>query len=241
MRTRRKSSWPAGTTAPTVASRAEMMPSSGASTWVIFRRNCCDWTWACADCTRACADWTRARAVWAAVRYWAICWALSAPLGSTAFARSALACASADAACDSASPARASASAASALARSARTVSVAKTARTCPRLTAAPTSTRTSAIRKPLTSAPIEASCQALMLPLADSVSAMSLFWGRTVLTTNAGRLAGGAAEADDAAWAAVGTRSTRPSATLMTPMSTATLTEVIAPIGAGATAAVGL
>jgi len=40
LRTMRNSSVPAPTTAPTVALRAEMMPLSGATTWVYFRRSC---------------------------------------------------------------------------------------------------------------------------------------------------------------------------------------------------------
>ena len=67
-RIRRNSSWPAGSTAPTVALRAEITPSSGASTCV----------WRSAQLLRLrraarCAS-SRACAVRSAVRYWLICW-----------------------------------------------------------------------------------------------------------------------------------------------------------------------
>ncbi len=99
-RIRRNSSVPLGTTAPTVALRAEMMPASGASTCVFFRRS----SWAAST---ALADSTRARAVCSAARYWLICCPLKVPVFSRVRTRLALAVASVAWAPVSATPARA--------------------------------------------------------------------------------------------------------------------------------------
>jgi len=91
LRIRRNSSAPLLTTAPTVAVRAEITPSSGARTEVCDSRTSC----AC-SCARAAA--TRARAVASAVMYWLICEALMAPVCDSVRARAALLAASAAAA-----------------------------------------------------------------------------------------------------------------------------------------------
>ena len=95
----RNSSWPAGSTAPTVALRDEITPSSGASTAV-----CETLSWRACRPAR-CAS-RRARAVRSAVRYWLIVASLSAPVASRLFARCALALASASVASASATAAR---------------------------------------------------------------------------------------------------------------------------------------
>ena len=101
----RNSSVPAGTTAPTVALRAEMMPASGASTWVFFNRS----SWAA---NTAFADSTRAKAVCSAARYWLICCPLNVPVFKRVRTRFALAVASVAWALVSATPARACATSA---------------------------------------------------------------------------------------------------------------------------------
>ena len=148
-------SLPAPATAPTVALRAEIMPLSGAKTWVCLRRSNCASNWALAESTRALATCS-------CVRYWLTCWALKAPLPCTARARSALAAASAAVAWASARAARAKAT-------SACTLSAAKVASNCPFCTLSPTAACSSAIRNPLDSAPTLASCQAATPPLAAS------------------------------------------------------------------------
>ena len=183
----RNSSVPAGSTAPTVALRAEITPSSGASTCVCRSRSAC--TLACARCAsrRACA-------VRSAVMNWLICWSLKAPLVCSSRARLALTAASASAASASATTARICAT-------SACIMSGAKVASTWPRRTTSPTLTRTSARRRPLASVPMIASCQAAMLPLAAIFSGKLALCGCVVVTLSAGRgAAAGAAFLSSAA-----------------------------------------
>ena len=119
------------------------------------------------------------------------------PEGCSRRARSALAVASA-------SPASASLRLARVWSRSARKVSLCKRARTCPFLTRSPTFTRTSSVRNPPASAPITASCQAAMLPLAERSKGHSLGTACVTETVNAA-LAGLAAGASEAAIACGG------------------------------------
>ena len=163
---------PAGSTAPTVALRAEMTPSSGASTCVWRSRS---------SCTLAAARVAsrRAFAVRSAVRYWLICCALKAPVVDSSRARCALAEASASVASASATPARV-------WFRSAWIVSGAKVASTWPRRTRSPTPTRTSASRSPLASVPTLASCHAAMLPLALNLTGSVAVCGVVVVTVSA-------------------------------------------------------
>ena len=174
LRIRRNSSAPGFTTAPTVALRDEITPSSGDSTCVWFSRTSC----AC-SCARVAS--TRALAVASAVRYWLICEALIAPVSRSVRARAALLAASA-------ALASASARLALAWATSARSVSGAKRASTWPRRTRSPTPTRTSLMRRPPASAPMIASCQAARLPLAASVTGIAACCGVTTSTVSAGR-----------------------------------------------------
>jgi hypothetical protein len=174
----RKSSCPAGSTAPTVALRAEMTPSSGATTAV-----CVTLSWRA--CTAARCASRRARAVRSAVTYWLIVASLSAPVARRLWARSALAAASASVASASASDARV-------CSRSTCIVSGENVARISPRLTTSPTLTRTSARRRPLASVPMLASCQAAMLPLACTVSGSVARCGRVTTTLSAGLAATG-------------------------------------------------
>ena len=168
----RNSSVPAPTTEPTVAVRAEITPLSGAVSCEFFSRTCTTDTFA-----RAAS--TRARAVDSAVVYWAICWALNAPVSFRLSARDALAAASASVAC-------ASATAACTCSSSARAVSELKVARTWPFFTISPTVTRTSVSFKPFTSAPMMASCQGAILPLAFTCKPSALLCGCTAVTVNA-------------------------------------------------------
>ncbi len=169
----RKSSVPAPTTAPTVAVRAEMTPLSGASNWVCFSRTCC-------TARVALAASRRALAVFSAVMYWLICCSLRAPLACSVRAFSALPAASSALASASAMLARPCAT-------SAWTDSSAKTASTWPARTVSPTLARTSVNRRPLASLPMRASCQAVMLPLADSLMGRLVWLGNTVVTVSAG------------------------------------------------------
>jgi hypothetical protein len=168
----RNSSLPAPTTAPTVALRAEIMPLSGAVSWPFLNRTCA------AD-SRARAASTRALAVCSAVVYWAICCALMAPVSCRLRARWALAAASAALACDSAKLA-------CTCSTSARAASTLKVASTWPRRTTSPTFTRTSSSFRPLTSAPMLASCQAATLPLAESCTPNAPLLGLTAATVRA-------------------------------------------------------
>ncbi len=170
----RNSSVPADTTLPTVALRAEITPSSGASTCVLRPRTCC-------AASTASAASTRAFAVCSLVWYWLICCWLSAPVACRVRARAALPAASA-------AVARASASEALACAMSACTVSGEKVASTWPFFTRSPTLTRTSASRSPFDSEPTLASCQAATLPLAASVTASSVVSGWPMVTVSTGR-----------------------------------------------------
>src|SRR5471032_2888191 len=169
----RNSSVPAPTTEPTVAERDEMMPLSGATTCVYFRRS---------SCVASCAllDAIRALAVCSAVRYCVICCALMAPVLCSERARCALAAASAAFAC-------ASCTAALACARSALTVSFENTASIWPARTTSPTLTRTSVRRKPFDSLPMTASCQAATLPLALSLMGRLAVCGWAEVTVSAG------------------------------------------------------
>jgi|GEM_PF-1400664 len=72
-------------------------------------------------------------------------------------------------------------------AASAFTVRVEKTASIWPERTVSPTSARTSTSCNPLSSDPMEASCQAAMLPLPLKVSGHSAYSGTTVVTLSAG------------------------------------------------------
>jgi hypothetical protein len=176
-RIRRKSSVPAATTLPTVAVRAEITPSSGASTCVLRPRTCC-------AASTASAASTRALAVCSVVWYWLICCWLSAPVACSVRARAALPAASAAVALASASEARD-------CAMSACTVSGENTASTWPFLTTSPTFTRTSASLRPLDSEPTTASCQAATLPLAASVTVSSVASGLATVTVSEGLGAG--------------------------------------------------
>ena len=173
-RIRRNNSAPAGSTAPTVALRDEITPSSGERTCVWRSRSAC--TLASARCASSLAC-----AVRSAVMNWLICCALNAPLLASSRARAALAAASASAASASATAARTCATSACAM-------SGAKLASTWPFLTRSPTLTYTSASRRPLASVPTIASCQAAMLPLALMRSGSVIGLGCTVVTVKAGR-----------------------------------------------------
>ena len=172
-RIRRNSSWPGCVSEPTVAARAEITPSSGATTRVCERRSS-------SACTLARAATTRDAAVFSAVRYWLICCLVNAPSGPIWRARSAFAVASAAVAC-------ASASAAFDCASSASMVSLSTRARIWPFFTRSPTFASTSVRRWPLISEPITASCQAAMLPLAASVCAHSAGCSVIAVTLSAG------------------------------------------------------
>jgi hypothetical protein len=140
--------------------------------------------------------------------YWLICCALRAPVASSVRAR----CASAAAA---ASCASASATAARICACSAFTVSAAKRASNWPFFTTSPTFTRTSSSRSPLASVPMLASCQAAMLPLADSRRASVARCGCTSSTLSEGFGAVWAVGAAPvAALSSSAARTLRPSAT---------------------------
>ena len=169
----RNSSVPLASTAPTVALRDEMTPLSGANTWVFVRRNCC-------APSNPLAASTRALAVCSEVWYWLICCVLKAPLFCSVRARSALPAASAALASASTRLARA-------CARSAWMLSGANTASTCPARTTSPTLAFTCVRRKPLDSAPMLASCQAAMLPLAVSLTDRRPSCGLTVVMVKAG------------------------------------------------------
>ena len=180
LRINRNNSAPPATTPPTVAVRAEMTPSSGASTCVLRPRTCC-------AASTALAASTRAFAVCSAVWYWLICCWLNAPVSCSVRARDALPAASA-------AVARASANDARAWATSASIVSGEKVASTWPFLTTSPTFARTSSSRSPLASEPTMASCHGAMLPLAASVTVSSDVSGRATVTVRTGRAAGTAA-----------------------------------------------
>ncbi len=102
----------------------------------------------------ACAEASEAREVASVIRYSSIFCADSAPLLSAIFARRVLETAWS-------SEARACATAASCLRASAFTVASASRARSWPRLTLAPTSTSSSAMRRPPVSGLTMTSCQA--------------------------------------------------------------------------------
>ena len=174
-RIRRNSSWLGCVSEPTVAVRAEITPSSGATMRVCASRTSSAWT-------RARAAARRAAVVCSAVRTWIVACGLMKPCDCNCFERSALALASASAA-------SASTTDAVACARSAETASAAMRASGWPRLTVSPTLTSTSVSRKPESSAPMMASCHAVMLPLAEIVRGQSAFCGATVLTVSAGRV----------------------------------------------------
>src|SRR5688572_5976623 len=173
LRIRRKSSVPAPTTAPTVAPRAEMMPSSGARRVVCERRTSC-------ACSAACAASTFACAVFSPVRSCCVSTVESAPVPWSLRARCAFPSASAALASACATLARACAT-------SARTASALKVASTSPCFTLSPTFTRTSSMRRPGTSAPTIASCHATRLPLAASSTGILAFCGVVVATVSAG------------------------------------------------------
>ena len=172
-----KSSVPVPTTAPTVAVRDEITPLSGASTRVCRPLSCC-------APNTACAASALALAVFSSVRYWLICWVLSAPELCSVRARSALAAASAALACASTRFARACAT-------SACVLSVENVASTCPAFTTSPTLAITCVRRKPLDSDPMMASCHAVMLPLAASRMGRLPGCGFSSVTVRAGLLLG--------------------------------------------------
>ena len=177
LRIMRNSSAPLPTTAPTVAVRAEITPSSGASTCAKPRRSC----WLPSVLFNAS---TRAWAVFSSVTYWLIWLALSAPVVCRLRARSALATASAAVAWASSKLARAWATSACGAAGE-------KRASTWPLRTTSPTLARTSVSRKPVASAPTTASCQAATLPLAARLTGSTVGLGWVVDTVRAGLAAG--------------------------------------------------
>ena len=166
------SSAPLPTTAPTVAVRAEITPLSGASNWVCAKRSCC-------TLSAARLASSLALAVLANVRYWLICWSLSAPLACRVRALSALPAASA-------ALASASARLALACATSARPLSLENVASTWPTRTRSPTLALTSISLSPSDSLLMMASCHAAMLPLADSAIGKLRATGLSVLTVRA-------------------------------------------------------
>ena len=175
-RTMRNISVPACGTAPTVAVREEITPSSGA----VMRAKPCR---VFCNCSMARAACTCAAVALAAVLSWLICCWLKAPVPSMLRARSALDWASCACAC-------AESKLACACSTSASMVSVAKVASTWPFFTSSPTLTFKSAKRKPCVCVLMEMSCQAAMLPLATNSSGTSPFSATTVCTVNAGRAA---------------------------------------------------
>ena len=166
------SSAPLPTTAPTVAVRAEITPVSGASNWVCVKRSCC-------TLRAARVASSLALAVLASVRYWLICWSLSAPLACRVRAFSALPLASS-------ALASASARLALAWATSARPRSLANVASTWPLRTRSPTLAFTSSSLRPSDSLLMMASCHAAMLPLADRAMGKLRATALSVLTVSA-------------------------------------------------------
>ena len=177
LRIMRNSSAPLPTTAPTVAVRAEITPSSGASTCAKPRRSC----WLPSVLFNAS---TRAWAVFSSVTYWLIWLALSAPVVCRLRARSALAAASAAVAWASSKLARAWATSACGAAGE-------KRASSWPLRTTSPTLARTSVSRRPVASAPTTASCHAATLPLAARLTGSAVGLGWVVDTVRAGLAAG--------------------------------------------------
>lgn len=162
--------------APSVAVRAVITPSLGATTRVCARRSAWRSIAARAASSRACA-------VRDAMRYWPTCWPAIAPEPASVSARAALSRAS----CHSAS---ACAVAARACAKSALTVSMLKVASNWPRRTVSPTFTCTAVSLSVSASAPMLASCQGSMVPVAGTrrgQSAGVAGVSETVSTTGAG------------------------------------------------------
>ena len=122
---------------------------------------------------------TRALLVASSVVYCSICWVLKAPLSAILRARSALLVASL-------ALAFASAKLACACAISAVMVVVENCANIWPFLTVSPVLTYTWFNNKPLTSAPINASCHGAILPLALKFWVIRCKLGLTILTVNA-------------------------------------------------------
>ncbi len=184
-RIRRKSSWPGCVCEPTVAVRAEIVPSSGATTCVCPSRSS-------SACSLARAAASRAAAVCSSVAVWVAACGLMKPFSARSRERAALVLASA-------STASASATAARTCARSVCTVSGLIRASNWPFFTTSPTLTSTSVTRKPASSVPITASCHAVTLPRPASVRGHSSRCGVISVTVSAGRtpvagLAAGAA-----------------------------------------------
>ncbi len=130
-------------------------------------------------CSSASADASAARSTASVMRYSSSFCADRAPLSAASFERlrSAWACSRL---------ARAWATAASCLRRSAVAVASASRASTCPRLTVLPTSASSSVMRRLPVSAPMTASCHAVVVPLASMVSGQSRRLGSVRLTASA-------------------------------------------------------